>query len=91
MMQQTILVRALARISCAWSVLNVILKLGISLLFSFFLQVIDNIVCYTAVFSVVTGGALRDDTKNGCVADYIQYSEIQFTFTVLVLIDIGDF
>ena len=36
--------------------------------------------CYTAVFSVVTqrssqltqrmGGALRDDTKNGCVADY---------------------
>ena len=31
-----------------------------------------GIVCYTAVFSVVTqrGGALRDDTKNGCVADY---------------------
>ena len=37
----------------------------------------DNLVCYTAVFSVVTqcssplqwGGALRDDTKNGCVAD----------------------
>ena len=32
------------------------------------------LVCYTAVFSVVTqcswGGALRDDTKNGCVADY---------------------
>ena len=35
------------------------------------------IVCYTAVFSVVTqrssplwGGALRDDTKNACVADY---------------------
>ena len=33
------------------------------------------LVCYTAVFSVVTqpspqrGGALRDDTKNGCVAD----------------------
>ena len=33
-------------------------------------------VCYTAVFSVNTqrsspwGGALRDDTKNGCVADY---------------------
>ena len=29
------------------------------------------IVCYTAVFSVVTQrlGALRDDTKNGCVAD----------------------
>ena len=37
------------------------------------------LVCYTAVFSVVTqrsstlyqwGRALRDDTKNGCVADY---------------------
>ena len=34
-----------------------------------------ELVCYTAVFSVVTqrsspqGGALRDDTKNGCVAD----------------------
>ena len=32
------------------------------------------LVCYTAVFSVVMqrsspGGALRDDTKNGCVAD----------------------
>ena len=34
------------------------------------------IVCCTAVFSVVTqrpsGGALRDDSKNGCVADYYQ-------------------
>ena len=28
-----------------------------------------SIVCYTAVFRVVTQGALRDDTKNGCVAD----------------------
>ena len=35
-----------------------------------------NLVCYTAVFRVVTqrssplwGGALCDDTKNGCVAD----------------------
>ena len=32
------------------------------------------VVCYTAVFSVVTQrysplGALRDDTKNGCVTD----------------------
>ena len=32
-------------------------------------------VCYTAVFSVVRqcslcGGALCDDAKNGCVADY---------------------
>ena len=34
------------------------------------------VICYTAVFSVVTqrpspGGALRDDTRNGCVADYM--------------------
>ena len=29
-----------------------------------------TLVCYTAVFSVVTQ-RLRDDTKNGCVADYI--------------------
>ena len=29
-----------------------------------------SVVCYTAVFSIVTQrGALRDDTKNGCVAD----------------------
>ena len=38
-------------------------------------QLYNNVVCYTAVFSVVTQlsspGALRDDTKNGCVADYI--------------------
>ena len=40
---------------------------------------LTEVVCYKAVFSVVTqrssplsqwGGALRDDTKNGCVADY---------------------
>ena len=31
------------------------------------------LVCYTAVFSVVTqrGGTLQDDTKNGYVADYL--------------------
>ena len=38
----------------------------------------NSLVCYTAVFRVVTqcsplreewGGALRDDTKNGSVAD----------------------
>ena len=37
-------------------------------------QTAEPLVCYTAVFSVVTqgsswGGALRDDNKNGCVAD----------------------
>ena len=36
---------------------------------------ISLVVCYTAVFRVVTqpfswGGALRDDSRNGCVADY---------------------
>ena len=39
---------------------------------------LHDLVCYTAVFRVVThrssslplGEALRDDTKNGCVADY---------------------
>ena len=31
-----------------------------------------TLVCYTAVFSVIVllPGALRDDTKKGCVADY---------------------
>ena len=38
---------------------------------------LKKVVCYTAVFSVVTQrfsplGVLRDDTKNGCVADYIK-------------------
>ena len=41
------------------------------------------VVCYTAVFSVVTQrssqGALRDDTKNGCVADYSSCRKDQFT------------
>ena len=31
---------------------------------------INCVVCYTAVFSVVTQRSVRDDTKNGCVADY---------------------
>ena len=37
-----------------------------------FPSLVDTVVCYTAVFSVVMqrGGVLRDDTKNGCVADY---------------------
>ena len=37
-------------------------------------SIASHVVCYTAVFSDVTqqwGGALRDDTKNGCVADYL--------------------
>ena len=37
-----------------------------------FPSLVDTVACYTAVFSVVMqrGGVLRDDTKNGCVADY---------------------
>ena len=40
-------------------------------------SVAGGLLCYTAVFRVLTqcsspqwGGALRDDTKNGCVADW---------------------
>ena len=44
--------------------------------FERFLQACATEVCYIAVFSVVTqrwwGGALRDDSKNGCLADYIK-------------------
>ena len=48
---------------------------------SLFITTCPRLVCYTAIFSVVTqrssplvsgeelGGALRDDTENGCVAD----------------------
>ena len=36
-----------------------------------FVQFILALVCYTAVFRVVTQRSLRDDTKNGCVADYL--------------------
>ena len=38
-------------------------------------RAIPKLVCYTAVFSVVTQrSSLRDDSKNGCVADYSQTS-----------------
>ena len=44
-----------------------------------------EIVCYTAVFIVVTqrsspGGGLRDDSKNGCVADYQRNRMCVFRF-----------
>ena len=46
--------------------------------FSFFLcskAFSSTIVCYTAVFSVITQrSSLRDDSKNGCVADFIHQS-----------------
>ena len=38
------------------------------------LKALFRLVCYTAFFRVVTqrsSPALRDDSKNGCVADYI--------------------
>ena len=45
----------------------------------------SNIVCYTAVFSVVTQRsspqALRDDTKNGCVADYVKCCSWGFSWS----------
>ena len=59
------------------------------------------LVCYTAVFSVVTqrsspqgrGGALGDDTKNGCVADYLDIriisASIFHIFETLFRIDGG--
>ena len=38
-------------------------------------RAIPKLVCYTAVFSIVTQrSSLRDDSKNGCVADYFQTS-----------------
>ena len=40
-----------------------------------------SVVCYTAVFSVVmqrSSQALRDDTKNGCVADYRKWGLLAF-------------
>ena len=41
-----------------------------------FSQAMSGVVCCTAVFRVVTqrstGGALRDETKNSCVADYVR-------------------
>ena len=41
-----------------------------------------HVVCYTAVFRVVTqaGGALRDDSKNGCVADHVTRDDSQRRF-----------
>ena len=41
-----------------------------------FLPATTNIVSLAAVFSIVTqrsGGALRDDTKNGCEGDYYEH------------------
>ena len=52
-----------------------------------FYRFATTIVCYTAVFIVVTqrsfshwGEALRDDTKNGCVADYYNQGQKEFIY-----------
>ena len=56
--------------NCGNTYLNedLIVAVLISLLYVLFVSR-AKIVCYTAVFSVVTQGSLRDDSKNGCVAD----------------------
>ena len=57
------------------------MTLGIGYFFVF----VRNLFCYTAVFSVLTqrslqGGALRDDTRNGCVADYTKSCVFFYSF-----------
>ena len=65
---------AVIKSSC-FSSNNIRLLCFSSLPLALFLLFTSVLVCYTAVFSVVTqrswGGTLRDDTKNGCVADYL--------------------
>ena len=49
---------------------------------------IGHVVCYTAVLRVVTqrSGALRDETKNGCVADYwhVEFQISKFQAAIFV-------
>ena len=59
--------------------------LAMTLGIGYFLFFVRNLFCYTAVFSVLTqrslwGGALRDDTKNGCVADYTKPCVFFYSF-----------
>ena len=53
-----------------------------------------HVVCYTAVFSVVTqrwGGALRDDIKNGYAANYVLAEVVdQSTSLIRALQEPGD-
>ena len=61
-------------------------------------EALTTTVCYTAVFSVVTQRPFpqrekRDDTKNGCVADYYNYESPQNTdaeLTALILSWVSD-
>ena len=39
--------------------------------------------CKTCLLACLWGGALRDDTKNGCVADYI---DVRFNSSLLVFL-----
>ena len=53
-----------------------------------------HVVCYTAVFSVVTqrrGGALRNDIKNGYAANYVLAEVVdQSTSLIRALQEPGD-
>ena len=53
-------------------------------------HIASEVVCYTAVFSVVTqrsrGEALRDETKNGCVADYFGSRFFNYSLAVYHLL-----
>ena len=53
-----------------------------------------HLVCYTAVFSVVTqrsSGALRHDTKNGCVADYTAPNTKRDSVTPKMTFEVANF
>ena len=56
-----------------------------------FFNAVLHLVCYTAVFSVVTqhSSALLDDTKNGCVADYVAPSMILPCTCVYVILKLA--
>ena len=47
-------------------------------------QVLNTLVSYTAVISVVTSGGLPDGTKNGCVADYQYPCKIKYHFALAI-------
>ena len=39
----------------------------------------------STAIALVTGGALRDDTKNGCVADYYSFGLFRSGFSIPVI------
>ena len=50
------------------------------------LNLLSHVVCYTAVFSVVTqrNATQRNDTKNGCAADYSPTQMLSGLYRVFV-------